>query len=145
MAAPQFFVPPRVTPSKPKRRFSLQQANSTLPLVKRIVADIVQAHKNAATLQSQIELMAAGGKQRTNAERELETKLERLHGLIAELSGVGCEVKDFQIGLVDFIGRHQGRNICLCWKLGEEHIDFWHEADAGFAGRQPIATLDERE
>jgi hypothetical protein len=145
MAAPQFFTPPRVTPSRPKRRFSLEQANRTLPLVGRIAADIVQSHKNATTLQSTLEQTPAAAKGREQLERELENTMERLHALLDELYSVGCEIKDFQTGLVDFIGRHQGRDVYLCWKLGEEKIQSWHELDAGFAGRQPIATLQEKE
>lgn len=143
MAAPQFFVPPRVTPSKPKRRFSLLQANSTLPLVRRIVVDIVEVHKNATVLQTQAQCLPAGSKNRAAMEKELEIALERLNELLDELSGVGCELKDFQIGLVDFVGRHQGRDVYLCWKLGEEKIGFWHELDAGYTGRQPVANLEE--
>jgi len=145
MAAPGSFVPPRVSPSKPKRRFSLEQANSTLPLVSRVVTDIVKVHKNATAIQSQIETMKPNSKNRPAAERELEQTLERLNGLLDELSDIGCEIKDFQVGLVDFIGRHQGKDVYLCWKLGENKIGFWHEMDAGFAGRQPVNTLDERE
>lgn len=143
--APGSFVPPRVSPSKPKRRFTLAQANKALPLVSRIVADIVKAHKQATVQQGQIERMQAGSKNRTELERELEGCLERLNGLLDELSDVGCEIKDFQVGLVDFIGRHQDRDIYLCWKLGEAKIGFWHELDAGFAGRQPVSLLDEKE
>ncbi len=145
MAAPQFFVPPRVSPSKSKRRFTVEQANKSLPLVSRIVADIVRVHKNATHTQAQIERLAAGSKEKTTVEAELEATLERLQDLVTELSVVGCQVKDFQMGLVDFIGRNGGRDVCLCWKLGEARIEFWHELDAGFAGRQPIASLDEGE
>ena len=145
MAAPQFFVPPRVTPSRPKRRFSLEQANKTLPLVRRIVADIVQVHKDASAKQVQLEKLSTNSKQRTLLEQEMETAHERFTKLVDELSAIGCELKDFQIGLVDFVGRHQGRDVYLCWKLGEEKIQFWHELDAGAAGRQPIDTLQEKE
>ncbi len=145
MAAPQFFVPPRVSPSRPKRRFSLEQANRTLPLVRRIVADIVRVHKDAALVQAQIERLQPGTKSRADTEKSLEALLERLHELLDELSGVGCELKDFQTGLIDFIGRHQGRDVYLCWKLDEPSINYWHELDAGFGGRQPISLLNERE
>ncbi|HVT88672.1 MAG TPA: DUF2203 domain-containing protein [Tepidisphaeraceae bacterium] len=145
MAAPQFFTPPRVTPSRPKRRFTLEQANRTLPLVKRIVTDIVQCHKAVTVQQEQLQQVSPNSKIRTEAERAVERSIERLNQLLEELSNVGCEMKDFQMGLTDFIGRHQGRDVCLCWKLGEASIGYWHEMDAGFGGRQPIATLDERE
>jgi hypothetical protein len=145
MATPGSFVPPRVSPSRPKRRFSLEQANKTLPLVSRIVADIVRVHKDATTLQGQLERTGNQSKNRAPIEKQLEGSLERLNGLVDELLEVGCVMKDYQIGLVDFVGRHQSRDVYLCWKLGENKIGFWHELDAGFAGRQPIATLDERE
>jgi hypothetical protein len=77
-------------------------------------------------------------------EKDLDAAKERLSVLLDELADVGCELKDFQTGLIDFIGRHQNRDVYLCWKLGEAQIGYWHELDAGFAGRQPIATLEEK-
>ena len=113
------------------------------------MADIVRVHKNASSLQGQIEKQdkqQQPSKQRTaEIEKELEIAKERLNGLLDELSDVGCELKDFQTGLIDFIGRHQNRDVYLCWKLGEAQIGYWHELDAGFAGRQPIATLEEKQ
>ncbi len=145
MAAPQFFVPPRVKPSRAKRRFSLEQANRTLPLVGRIVSDIVQVHKNATAQQAQMEKSQGTSKARQEAEKALEALRERLIGLAEELTGIGCDLKDAEIGLVDFLGRHQGRDVNLCWKLGESKISYWHELDTGFSGRQPISTLQETE
>ena len=119
MAGPQFFTPQSVSPSRPKRRFTLEQANKSLPLVKRVVADIVKTHQSATQLQTKIE--KAGD------------------------PNIGCELKDYRTGLIDFIGRHKGRDIFLCWKLGEEQIGHWHEMQSGFAGRQPVSMLDEQE
>ena len=58
---------------------------------------------------------------------------------------VGCELKDWESGLVDFPSRMDSREVCLCWKLGEEQITQWHEVYAGFAGREPITTADDFE
>jgi len=143
MAGPQSFIPPRLGRSRPRRRFTLEQANRTLPLVSRIVADIVKVHKQATTTQIQLERLSPASRQRRPLEQDLEKAMERLNDLVGELSAVGCEVKDFQLGLVDFIGRHQGRDVYLCWKLGEPQIGHWHELDAGFAGRQPVSLLQE--
>jgi hypothetical protein len=145
MAGPQFFTPPSVTPSRPKRRFTLEQANKSLPLVSRIVDDIVKAHEVATSLQAKLESSSAQSKDQQQTESDLEKKLDRLQNLVDELSEVGCELKDYQSGLVDFIGRHQGRDVYLCWKLGEGKIAYWHELQTGFAGRQPVSVLDERE
>ena len=144
MAAPQFFTPPIVTPSRPKKRFTLAQANKALALVSRIVADIVAVHQTATTLQGRLETLKTS-KEQTKTEKELETKLDRLQSLVDELGEVGCELKDYQTGLIDFIGRHQGRDVYLCWKLGEGKIGFWHELQTGFAGRKPVTELVESE
>jgi len=69
--------------------------------------------------------------------------VNHLEDYVDELTDVGCELKDYQIGLIDFVGRHQRRDVYLCWKLGEERIGYWHEMNAGYAGRQPISTLQE--
>lgn len=144
MPAPKHVTPRGVTPSKSKRRFTLAQACSALPLVKRIVADIVKAHDDATKMQSMLEIPQPE-KQRTRMESDLEAKLDRLQNLVEELHDVGCELKDYKVGLVDFIGRHQGHDVYLCWKLGEERITHWHEMNAGFSGRQPVSVLDERD
>ena len=59
---------------------------------------------------------------------------QRIHA-IAELDVI---VKDLESGLVDFPALRNGRDIYLCWRLGEDHIGWWHEVDSGFAGRQPL-------
>src|SRR5262245_47781989 len=109
MAAPQFFTPPLVTPSRPKKRFTLAQANKSLPLVSRIVADIMAVHQAATVLQGRLQTLKSSREQ-NKTEKELEQKLDRLQTLVDELADVGCELKDYQTGLVDFVGRHQGRD-----------------------------------
>jgi len=121
----------------------LKEANSTLPLVKRIVADIVKTHTTATQLRQKIEDLD-GGKELTGAQGQLHRAVEQLQDFVEELTAVGAQLKDFQTGLIDFVGRHEGRDVYLCWKLGEEAIGYWHELDAGFGGRKPIATLREK-
>lgn len=141
MAGPQFFTPRSVRPSRPRRRFTLEQANKSLPLVKRIVGDIVRTHTQAAKLQQEYE--RAGPRGQKPLLGPLEQMLHRLEDYVDELSEIGCELKDYQIGLIDFTGRYQGRDICLCWKLGEETITHWHELNSGFAGRKPVSLLQQ--
>jgi hypothetical protein len=143
MAGPQFFTPQkRPAPSQPVRKFTVEQANKSLPLVKRIVADIVSTHDRAT--KNQLRLEKAKGSDQQAAQRELDASVDRLQDLVDELSDVGCELKDYQTGLIDFVGRHDGRDVYLCWKLGEEKITHWHELDTGFAGRKPVSQLHER-
>jgi hypothetical protein len=142
MAGPKSSTPRPVRPSRPKRRFTLAQANSTLPLVKRIVGDIVRTHGLVLKYQGELERLASS-KDPSGAQRQLDEAVTHLEDYVDELGEVGCELKDYQIGLIDFVGKHQRRDVYLCWKLGEDRIGYWHEIDAGYAGRQPIATLKE--
>jgi hypothetical protein len=144
MAAPSFSTPQRATPAKVARRFTLEQANSALPLVKRIVADIVKTHGLASGFRQTLERTSAT-KETAIVQKQLDGAIDRLEQLVDELCDVGVELKDYETGLVDFVGKHEGRDVYLCWKLGEEKITHWHELNTGFAGRKPVSTLRERE
>ena len=144
MAGPQSFTPRPVRRSRPKRRFTLAQANSALPLVRRIVGDIVKTHGLVLRLHAEME-QAAGAREQAATQSKLDESVTRLEDFVDELTDVGCELKDYQVGLIDFVGRHQSRDVYLCWKLGEEKIGYWHEMNAGYAGRQPVSTLKEAE
>jgi hypothetical protein len=142
MAGPKSSTPRPVRASRPKRRFSLAEANSTLPLVKRIVGDIVRTHGLVLKYQGELERLTSS-KDPSATQSRLDEAVNHLEDYVDELTDVGCELKDYQVGLIDFVGRHQRRDVYLCWKLGEERIGYWHEINAGYAGRQPISTLKE--
>ena len=142
MPVPKSSTPRPARPSRPKRRFSLAEANRTLPLVKRIVADIVRTHGLVLKYQGELERLPSS-KDPSATQSRLDDAVNHLEDYVDELTDVGCELKDYQIGLIDFVGRHQRRDVYLCWKLGEERIGHWHEINAGYAGRQPVSTLKE--
>jgi hypothetical protein len=125
--------------------FTVDQANATLPLVRKIVADVVRQH--AAWREKILELDLAASNtppegDQTHAarlERDVQTLAREIAGFQRELDSLGIELKDPRLGLIDFPGEMQGRPILLCWRLGESEVQFWHEVDAGYAGRQPLA------
>jgi len=128
-----------------KKVFSPEEANRTLPLVKRIVSDIVQQHKafsatraEYAKLQSQKSLEASQKSRKVELESSIKTAVAEMQGYVAELEALGIAIKSFDEGLIDFPSSRDGRAVFLCWKHGEESVDFWHEPDKGYAGRQPI-------
>ena len=61
-----------------------------------------------------------------------------MQGYVAELEKLGIAIKSFDEGLIDFPSHRDGREVFLCWKHGEESVEYWHEPDKGYAGRQPI-------
>ena len=125
--------------------FTVEKANRALPLVKRIVADITAEHAAWRDLVARYELLAAGSRSEQGEtgdmillRRQVDQVAARISGYAQELEQIGVTVKDYETGLVDFFGSHEGRIVCLCWKEGEDQVTNWHELDAGFAGRQPI-------
>jgi len=126
---------------RPRRTFSLQEANQTLPLVSRIIRDIVEGHRKISELDDQRQRLAETGKtaQAEELRDQINDFLVTVDDFIEELHQIGCEFKDPSRGLVDFPARLRGeRMVYLCWKMGEPEIRYWHELHAGFAGRQPI-------
>lgn len=125
--------------------FTVEKANSALPLVRRIVADITAEHPHWRDLVARYELVAGGARSEWGESNEMLTLRHevdriaaRISGYVAELEQIGVSLKGFEEGLVDFYGMHEGRLVCLCWRQGEEAITHWHEIETGFAGRQPI-------
>src|SRR5688572_18905037 len=127
------------------RTFTVDEANRMLPLVRRIAQDIMEQHARWREVVDACEIAAAGG-QRT-APGEIETLQRRAQALAAEIDGYVRELHDlgvratgFEAGLVDFPGEIDGRPVYLCWRVGEPSVQFWHEENAGFAGRQPLVA-----
>ena len=129
------------------RTFTVEAANRTLPLVSRIVADLVREHKQWEDKVAEFELATVGSSpERPDAIAELlQIEAQRLardiEGYIRELNDLGVICKGMDTGLVDFRGQLDGRDVYYCWKLGEPSVLYWHEIDAGFVGRQKLTPL----
>jgi hypothetical protein len=131
-----------LTLDRAKKYFTVSQANSALPYVSRVVEDITQVYARIIELRRGAD--KPGGPQ-PDTEKEYEATMDRLSELVDELHAVGVELKDFELGLVDFPATHDGRDVLLCWKRGETDIGHWHEIDAGLAGRQSVRLLEAQE
>lgn len=129
------------------RLFTREEAEKTLPLVRVIVRDIVRDYEeytrksqelNARTVRQS----AAITKEEMKALHELEEVVGALKKRIAEagmeLDKLGIELKDCQLGLIDFPTKIGNEVAYLCWKHGEEHIGFWHGLSEGYPGRRPL-------
>lgn len=131
-------------PEAGKKYFTLDEANRALPLVRAIVQDIADLYAKLTERVGQFEEFDQeylALERRDELERlrdEFERDEDKLREFIAELHKLGVDFKGFDLGLVDFPCWQDGREISLCWKLGEPAIDHWHETWAGFAGRRPI-------
>ena len=71
-------------------------------------------------------------------KRSMGVLSEEIETFVAELGEIGCEMKDLKIGLIDFPSLMDGRRVFLCYELGEDRVEFWHELTEGYAGRKPL-------
>jgi len=133
------------------RTFTLDEAQSLLPVLESLLRTAMNAKKLMEQVEAEQQALAHrvflnGGTYldvvplaRRKAER---AKAEhKAKDALAEIDSIGVQVKDLDIGLLDFPCLVDGRTVLLCWKLGEKSITHWHGTDEGFAGRKPI---DER-
>ena len=126
--------------------FTIEEANRTLPLVSRIVDDLVRGHQSWEDKVREFELATVGSSpERPDAmaellQREAQRLAVEIEGYIAELTALGVACKSMDTGLVDFPGLRDGRPVYYCWMLGESKVQYWHEIDAGFVGRQKIES-----
>ncbi len=123
--------------------FTVDHANRTLPLVRKIVEDIVSEHRRWQEAIVELDAIVSTrtplpDPAATGLEREISRLARDLDALEAELAGLGIQLKDRRIGLIDFPSEMDGRRVLLCWRLGEPAVQFWHDEDAGYAGRQPL-------
>lgn len=129
-------------PATFQKNFTPAEANAALPLVRRIVRDIVDQYQLVTEHHSRLKNKSLPEDERRQAEAARSAATDMLNSLANELTEIGCELKDWEYGLVDFPARQQDRDVCLCWKLGEEQVTQWHEVHAGFSGREPITADD---
>lgn len=125
------------------RYFTLPEANETLNIIRPLVDEIQEIRQ--AILQNQPEAWPAIEKSAGNggnrALSNMVKDFERLDTLVHQIQDMGVLVKDINLGLLDFPALREGREVYLCWQYGEGEIAFWHEVEAGFAGRQPIESF----
>ncbi|MDX1377835.1 MAG: DUF2203 domain-containing protein [Anaerolineales bacterium] len=123
--------------------FTLQQANEALIIIRPLM-DEVQAIREKI-LANQPEAWPAIEKSAGNGGNQALSRMaddfEKLDALIHQILDTGAQIKDINMGLLDFSATRDGREVYLCWQYGEGDIAFWHEVEAGYAGRQPIESF----
>lgn len=125
------------------RYFTLAEARSLLPRVKELMQAAQTARSEILRLRPELwpvlRSAALNGGSREAGEALFQFK--KLEAGVKGILALGVVVKDVDAGLVDFLGTRAGHDIYLCWRYGEEDISYWHEIEAGFAGRRPIDRL----
>jgi hypothetical protein len=133
------------------RSFTLEEAQSLLPVLESLLRTAIDGRRLIEAVDAELQDLAhrvflSGGLlvniiQVARRKAEREKTIQRVKDTLAEIDATGVQVKDLDIGLLDFPCQVEGRTVLLCWKLGEKGITHWHDTSEGFAGRKPI---DER-
>jgi hypothetical protein len=122
--------------------FSVEEANALLPTVRGILRRIRRAHKRLLSYQTAAKQAADAAEQGGGGIADgvrYAVILMELTTLMSEIESLGVQLKDFTRGLVDFPSLRDGRVVLLCWQLDEgDSVEWWHDVDAGFAGRTPL-------
>jgi hypothetical protein len=142
-------APAKPTVERKRKYFTVEEANKALPLVRMIVGDIVRQYRVVEDLQQRLSVVAREKRRPSNdiyseelaqSQAELDAEETKLRSYIDELRRLGVEFKGAD-GLCDFYSIMDGREVFLCWRLGETEVRYWHDLDAGFAGRRPLPAL----
>ena len=121
-----------------RKYFTPQEANKRLPLVKKIVSEILAKGQTLKKIVTKTP--------KNQWPPEVPILEAEIQVLIAELEELGCYFKDwnFELGLVDFPSRMDGEEVMLCWRSDEERLGWYHSLTEGYAGRKPIADVSAR-
>jgi hypothetical protein len=133
------------------RTFTLDEAQDLLPVLESLLRTSIDGKQLIESVDAEFQALAHkiflnGGMslnvvQLARRKADREKTFQRVRDAMAEIDAIGVQVKDLDIGLLDFPCEVDGRVVLLCWKLGEKSITHWHDTSEGFAGRKPV---DER-
>lgn len=125
-----------------RRIFTVREANRALPRLARLLRLLQDRYRWLRTNRHRPEYLVGDYKivNEGLVDPAYLRALLSVRAALKEVEKLGAQVKDINTGLVDFPSRLYGRDVLLCWRLGEEQVKFWHDPESGFAGRQPLPT-----
>ena len=125
------------------RYFTFQEASQTLEFIRPLMEEVVTICRKIIADQPDIwpAIEKSAGNGGNPVLNKLVDSFEQLDDLLHRVQATGVLIKDIETGLLDFPALRNEKEVYLCWKVGEERIGYWHEVEAGFAGRQPIESF----
>ncbi|MCB8946023.1 MAG: DUF2203 domain-containing protein [Ardenticatenaceae bacterium] len=122
----------------PARYFTLEEANALLPQLKPLMDTLITRRAKAAKMSRQVDELFEDLRVDRGSPilSELTLDFVVIEQLIAEIQEYGCVIKDLNVGLLDFLAEKNGREVYLCWRFGEDRIEYYHELHTGFQGRR---------
>jgi hypothetical protein len=123
--------------------FTLTEAKAALQIIKPLMEKIQTIRQKILVQKPEVwpVVEKAAGNGGSQAASLLVMDFEQLDQSVHQIQATGAVLKDINLGLLDFSAWRADHEVYLCWKYGEQNIEYWHEIEAGFAGRQPIETF----
>ncbi len=131
-----------------EKYFKREEAEQLLPMIGEHLGRALEQKKKVEALDEEFSraaarIMALGGsippaRELSKKRAERDHSASELEEVMTQIQETGCVIKDLDIGLVDFPSLRDGQEVYLCWKLGEDHIGYYHGINEGFAGRKPL-------
>jgi hypothetical protein len=123
-----------------RKYFSVEEANALLPQLTGLLEKMLASRQHIIDTRKAWEpiMEKASGNGGGAHGKQLYADTNRIHLTLEQINGWGILIKDVDTGLVDFPHMRNGREVYLCWRLGEPKVEYWHDTDSGFAGRQPL-------
>ncbi len=123
-----------------RKTFTLEEANAHLPQLVVLLDELASLRDKMADHSPAMEkvMTHSSGNGGSKEASEFLLLMQRFSAAQELIAGIGCEIKDLDQGLVDFLSYRDGTLVYLCWKRGEARIEYWHTLEGGFAGRQRL-------
>ena len=139
-------------PNEPKI-YTVEEANQLLPWLTTMLKELMVKKKQIEDKQAEIDALELISDENTPKVRtellaqsaKFNEWVNQFNEKVKKLDDKGCQLKDMDMGLVDFYGIIDGKMVFLCWKLGEPQVSYWHDIGSGYIHRKPIGTLKERD
>jgi hypothetical protein len=122
-----------------ERHFTREEANALIPQLGGLLSRLREA-KDELTDTEAHEVLAesAPGNGGGGEGRQVGVAFLEVRRLLETIEQSGIVLRDIDRGLVDFPAMRDGREVYLCWELGEDDVAYWHDLDAGYGGREPL-------
>jgi hypothetical protein len=123
-----------------ERHFTLDEARALLPMLRRVFKIVQRLRQRAQQTEQRLSklLRTTGGDVGGESVAAMLRDLTAVNGELTRVQGLGVVIKDIDRGLVDFPHLREGREVFLCWELDEDDIEFWHDLETGYAGRERL-------
>jgi hypothetical protein len=127
----------------PRRSYTIEEANALMPQVRSVLLQLAVEQRRMDIAHAEMHRHLTGNGDPASAaeasrlERETADIAEGMRTLVTLLEGLGVQLRDTEMGLVDFPGERDGRQVWLCWRLSDPAVAFWHGTDEGYATRRP--------